>query len=494
MAHLRTLFPHQMRALEYARQRSRIALFMEMRLGKTAVAIRWARDRKLDRVLVLGPSSVLPGWIDELMIEGVRASDIHYLTGSTHARLSIAQEIDTGWALTNYEAIRLQPQLLGLNWDALILDESTRIRNPKAQVTKLILAHARDITHRAVLSGMPAPESPLDYWCQMAFLHGEFLRTWNYWAFRKRYFLPNVRGYDWQPMPGVIEDIKREVHTTAFVLTRKAAGMGEKKIYERRYVDMNPQQLRAYRQVAREWAYKDQDTQWATTRLLWLARLAGGFAPDTDTHPEPQLVSGTKFDELVSLLTEELKDEPAVVWFRFTAELKEAFRRLQKRGIQVRTIMGETPVADRRTHVAEFQAGAFPILLMQVKCGKFGLNTSRASTAIYFSNTYDFEDRTQSEDRIVHPSKREPLLFIDLVTRGTVDSAVVAALREKKVNASTFMARMVDHLRREWLLHHGRELQNAPLSDVGGGTLTSRVRRLFPMDRSTGKRDRRNIP
>lgn len=484
----RPLFPHQQRALDYAAKRSRIALFMEMRLGKSAVAIRWARHHQLDRVLILGPTSVLPGWIDELMVEGVRASDIHFLTGTTLVRRAIAAEIDTGWALANYETVRYQPDILAMAWDGLILDESTRIRNPRAQITKLCLKASSHIVYRAVLSGLPAPESPLDYWCQMAFLHGGFMESYNYWAFRQRYFYPDISGYDWLPKTGVLDALKKEVHRTAFVLTRKAAGMGERKIYEKRIVEMSPSQIREYRTVARDFAFRNLETQWATTQMLWLARLAGGFSPD-QTHPE--VISDTKLTELVSLLTGELKVEPVVVWFRFNEELHAAKQWLDAARVETRTILGETKVEDRRQHVADFQAGKYRVLLMQLKCGKFGLNVSRASTAIYYSNSYDFEDRAQSEDRIVHPQKHEPLLYVDLITRTTVDHAIVDTLRDKHANSRVFMLQLVTAMKRDYYLNYGKALMKQPVTAAAGEPMTARIKRLFPSDRRARALDRR---
>jgi hypothetical protein len=77
-------------------------------------------------------------------------------------------------------------------------------------------------------------------------------------------------------------------------------------------------------------------------------------------------------------------------------------------------------------------------MLAQVKCGKFGLDWSVASTAIYYSNPYDMEDRAQSEDRIVSATKTEPVLYIDLITKDTIDEEVTEVLRDKNVTARSF--------------------------------------------------------
>ena len=476
---LRSLFPHQVNALTYAANRSRIALFMEMRLGKTTVAIRWAKHHQLERVLVVAPLSVLPGWIDELRAEGVPMGYINFLTGNTKLRVQVASEIDTGWALINYEAVRAAPQILDLAWSGIILDESTRVRNPKAQTTKFMIRRTGHIGHRAILSGLPAPESPMDYFCQMQFLHGHFMNCMNFWVFRQTFFQLGRTGWDWEPKPDTVTRVKHEVHRQAFVLTRKGANMGERKIYERRVVPMTKEQNKAYQQVMKTFKFEDIETVWAVTRQLWLARIAGGFSPDQE---HPRLISDTKLAELMTILTEELPNEPVVVWYRFNEELHATSLLLFDAKIPHKCITGETTVEQRRAAVADFQAGRFNVLLMQINCGKFGLNTSRASTAIYYSNSYELEARAQSEDRIVHMAKQEPLLYIDLVTGGTVDEAVVEALRDKKLTAKQFMNRILTDLRMQWEMMHARgTLTKKPAVYLQANR--TRWNRVFPKDR-----------
>jgi len=473
----RTLLPQQHEALRYAQPRTRIALFMEMRLGKTKVAIHWAKHHRCGRILVLAPLSVLPGWVEELEKEDVRATDIFFLEGPVRDRIALAREIDEGWALCNYEAIVANPDLLSLPWSAIILDESTRIRNPRAKITRYLLTRTAHIARRAVLSGLPAPEGAVNYYCQMAFLHGQFMDRYNFWSFRDRHFYPDTKGWHWEPKSGTIDAIKKEVNRLGFVMTRKAAGMGERKIYERRYVHMNSDQRQLYIQVMQKFAFKDIKTQWVVTQYVWAARLAGGFSPDQE---HPTLISDGKTEEILALLSTELKNEPVVIWFRFNEELHHVASRLDDAGISYRKITGETPNEDRRTYQQFFQEGQVQVMLMQVKCGKFGLNLSRASTAIYYSNDYDLESRAQSEARIVHPMKHEPLLYIDLITRNTVDLSVIDTLKQKGVSARTFMSRLLDNIKKDYAITYGGNRVFVRAAMLATTPLKTRIRRIYP--------------
>jgi|GEM_PF-1930314 len=447
--------PHQSEALDYGELLREIALFMEMRLGKTMVAIRWLLakgDALLN--LIVAPLSVLYVWKEELALEGIH--NVYILTGSQEKRMEIIKKHKNGWFLCNYEGLtinknkkkgtpRRPSQILIRQWDSIILDESVRIKSPKAFITICLLKHSY-AKYKAILTGLPAPEGPQDYFCQMKFLHGGFMGESNYWAFMNRYFRKDFKGWNWTPHHNTRVKIKECIHEKAFVRTRKQAGIGSPKIYEKRYVEMSSKQKKAYNKLEEQFIYeaydKTKETKWITTNMIWLARLAGGFDPDGDK------VSDEKIKELRSLLETELKEESVVVWFRFNKEIKEALKylkkKIKKKNISCHYVAGDNK-SQRDEIISEFQKGKFRVLLFQIKCGQYGIKCSRASTAIYFSNNYDFNDRRQSEDRILHMEKKEPLLYIDLITKGTIDEAIVKALREKGATASYFMSRLLQN-------------------------------------------------
>lgn len=449
---MRQLMPHQERALNYARQHRTIGLFMEMRLGKTLVAIRWATALQCRRVLVVCPMAVLPVWQEELTMEGQSPEVVDLLVGPSTTRLAQASNSKAIWSLTNYEGLRACPAMALLSWDCVILDESTRIRNPKTEITRLLDKTLAAVRYRAILSGLPAPQSALDYFHQMKFLDGSFLGCFNYWVFRQRHFDSGFNGWSWEPKPKTLERIKTAVHARCFVLTRANAGIGSKKIYEKRIVPMTPEQTAEYKQIQKQFSATFADgeirmTQWTVVQMQWLNRVAGGFGVGG------ALLSDNKIKELRNLLTSELVEEQVVVWFRYNLELRTAQDALTAARISCASIEGATPIHARTTILGEFKRGNLRVLLMQLKVGKFGLNLSNSSTAIYFSNSYDLEDRLQSEERILDPRKEDPLLYLDLISQNSTDEVTYEALRDKKVASKFFMAEII----RLWKERYARQ-------------------------------------
>jgi hypothetical protein len=315
-------------------------------------------------------------------------------------------------------------------WDAVVLDESTFIKNPKAQVTRFFLKNFRDVPHRWALTGLPAPEGPLDLWCQLAWLHGRAFDCGNYWSFRSRRFEPDCMGFDWDPKPGTSEMIEAELARRAFCLRRQDAGMTTPKVYERREVVLPPKMREAYEKAEKLFVleYEGREvgrTVWATQRWHWLRQLCSGYV-------DRRLCWSGKIDELASLLTGELAREQVVVWFAYNGELRACLEALRKKRVRAEVMLGEVKPERRRELERHFRRGWFRALLIQEAVAETGLDLSTADTAIYFSNHPGLEKRAQSEDRLIHPLKKSPCLYIDLVVKDSVEEVVSEKLAVKK--------------------------------------------------------------
>lgn len=455
--------PHQVDAYNHARTRARVALFMEMRLGKSSVIIRWAKSRLAKRILLVAPLSTLLGklnWQGELQREGINPTLLPHVPrtrrmsvlrpsrivakppGPYHGYPKLVRRWATGWFGVNYEALRTQPEILAGPWDAIILDESTRIRSPRAKITKVLTRDTDHIPERAILSGLPNPEDPMDYFSQFVFRDGHFMGYDNYWAFRQAFFFQGFATWDWRPKRKTREQIREYVHKNAFVLTRKQAGVGSEKIRQQRSVEMNTEQKTLMKQMRKEFAVDGVETKWMPVIHTWMQRLAGGFHP-VDRH---RMISDAKVRLAEELVVDEFRKESVVVWFRFNEEIEALHRWLTKRHkkLTVEYVHGAMKDSKRlRSKVQNrFQDGTTRVILLQVALGKFGWNLSASSTALYYSNSYEFEDRSQSEDRLIHLNKRRDCLYLDLVTLGTPDEDVVDALSTKRLTARLFNSKL----------------------------------------------------
>jgi len=472
----KVFWPHQDQAWAYAKDRDRIALFMEMRCGKTPVAIRWAASKVKPGgvILVLGPVEVLDDWIDELRDEG-ETRILHAAGMAAPDRLELIETVRTYqgrerlWVLFNYDAIRASKATFLEQvdtWDCVIADESTKLRNPKAKTTKFVTKLGARVPYRAILSGLPNPEGPEDYFSQFVFLNGQFCGWDNYWIWREKTFFQPIgaQAWKWQPRADTITKIKTEVKREAFRMTRKRAKIGGALVENKWVVEPTPEQIKATKSVMKSFEVGGLQTQWATVRDVWLARIAGGYLPEVgpvdEETGEPtttyRLISHSKHQVIANRLQTDLRGEPVVVWFRFNRELFDVHAILQGAGIASHVITGATPRHRRLEIRTAFKRGEFDVLLVQLQTGTYGLNLSRANTAIYFSNKYDLEIRAQTKDRIIHGTKTNASQIIDVVTRGSLDEAVVKALRKKHLNQKAFETDLAQEWNRVFQTLYGK--------------------------------------
>lgn len=474
---LREPKPHQQMALDWAKDRDLAGFLIDKRLGKCLVSIRWVLSRGARYILVVAPLSAVGGWIDELEAEGQRHvlvrppyTSLDAFIDSIQSRVAdeiIGQEIDRCCGIggdpvffvVNPAALFLARKRTGtrkpmptdlatLAWDAVLIDESTFIRNPQTQISQVCLEHLTRPSIRAILSGDPAPEGALDLFNQMKFISPvkAFLGERNYYNFREEKF--KQVGYEWCPKPGTIAEIRQAVASRCFRMSRKDAGLNEPKTHENRYCELPPRIRKAYDHAEKYFEVpseleEDSETKYALVVHNWLAQLAGGYPKQLT-----QYTSDHKLRVLAEMLDGDYRKEPLVVSFRYNLEMAAVGNMLFKRKVRYAVLQGGVALEARMRIQREFKAGNIQVILGQVKAIRYGIDLSAADTMVRFSMSPSYEDVSQSSDRIVHMAKTSVLHYVDIVARDTVDEDRVAAYEDKKIEARLYMSRYMDNFKK----------------------------------------------
>ena len=66
------------------------------------------------------------------------------------------------------------------------------------------------------------------------------------------------------------------------------------------------------------------------------------------------------------------------------------------------------------------------------QAGGIGITLTAAEYAIYYSNSFDLEQRLQSEDRCHRIGTKTNVTYIDIECQKSIDSKIIKALRDKK--------------------------------------------------------------
>ncbi len=136
-----TLYPFQRTAVAFIIQNDgRACLFDEMGLGKTITAtaalIEFARKRKAARALIVAPNAVVEQWRGELVEKFNLNPTVVTSKSALKERIAL---YDNPLIVINYELVRTDLELiLEKNFDTVILDEVTRVKNWDTQTSEAI--------------------------------------------------------------------------------------------------------------------------------------------------------------------------------------------------------------------------------------------------------------------------------------------------------------------------------------------------------------------
>jgi superfamily II DNA or RNA helicase len=126
----------------------------EMGLGKTLQALAYAAATG-KRALVVCPKVVRKNWLLEAkrFFPG-HFDDVKELVSADLKASGMPDLSKVKIAAINYEILeKFMPAIKAAGFDLLIVDESHRMKNPKAKLTKHIQSIAKDIAHKILLSG-----------------------------------------------------------------------------------------------------------------------------------------------------------------------------------------------------------------------------------------------------------------------------------------------------------------------------------------------------
>lgn len=443
-------YAHQYKAFEFACTKfgilpgefsSGVALLMEMGTGKTITSIGIAgilyQFGKIERVLVVAPLSILGVWEEEFS----RFADYPYtltvLKGPSSKKAETLHTVGRNGlqiVVVNYEsAWRIEKELLAFDADLIIADEAHKLKEARTSQSKAMHHFGDEARYKLLLTGTVITNRELDVFSQYRYLNRKVFGD-SFYAFRNRYFdmvgygnhIPRFRNY-------MLDDFLQRMHSIAFRVTKEECldlpGITE----EVRTVELEPKAMKIYKELQKE-SYtelgkKEVSAVNILTKLLRLSQVTGGHL--TDDEGDNNAVSTAKLDALADILDSAMAEEKKiVVMARFVPELNDIEALLKKKGIGFASVRGG--VKNREEEIRRFQEDSdCRVFVGQIAAAGLGITLTAASTMVFYSLDYSMSNFEQAKARIHRVSQTENCLYIYLVAKGTVDTKILRALRQK---------------------------------------------------------------
>lgn len=441
--------------------------------GKTKTLLDTAAQMfergEINAILIVAPNGVHRNWInDEIPLHLVDRVARRALLGyyeSKRARTKAHEYMIKGMmhhefpiiAISYNAYITKRGRLFAANFlkqrkVLMILDEAHKIKSPSAKVAKAIVASGKYAAARRIATGtIIANGNPFDAYMPIRFLDPDFWKDHGLGTFAeyKNHFGIWKKSYDAMGNEFPFCVAYRRLHLLKSWMTEISDRVEKDdvldlppKLYSKRYFDMTPEQARVYKEIKND-ALATIETDdglgvitaiLAITRLLRMQQVTCGYVPPDESGEDDE---GTRVVELIGdknprldLLVElcDSMAHPAIIWARFRKDIDLIMEKLGDRAVRYD---GKVSDDDREIAKQKFQGGEVQFFVGNPAAGATGLTLTAARTVIYYSNSFKFVDRVQSEDRAHRIGQEHPVDYIDIVATGTVDISIVNALRDK---------------------------------------------------------------
>lgn len=455
-----SLFAHQSKGAQMALEKFEkggrgFAFLFEIGTGKTLTSIavmgKLYEEGKIERVLVVAPTSVCSVWPKDLaqhadfpftaaVAQGTASKKIETIVASTQN-----QKDELLVLCINYESVwrnGIFDKVIEFEPDLIIADESQRIKNHKAKQSKAMHKLGNRARYKLALSGTPVQNNALDLWSQYRFLDQRIYGN-SYWEFRDTYAI--MGGFENRQVVGYknLNDLVRKEYSIAYRVKKIECLDLPEQTFETRYIEFDKKTRRMYAELKKKMVLELENGDKITaanvvTKLLRLQQLTGGFL-QPDDEAEPRHVNSGKLDALADILEDYVlaAGKKLVVFCRFRSEIKLITDLLKDKGIIYRAIWGDIPQKDRGCFVEDFQTKEdVKVFLAQIDTAGLGITLTAADTCVYYSVNFNYAAYTQSLGRIHRIGQMNKCTYISLIVENSIDEDVMMALAKKENIAS----------------------------------------------------------
>lgn len=528
-----TLYEHQIEARNKFKDKNEIALFFEMGCGKTLTSMMIICDKfkagLIDSLLIVAPNDVHKQWFDDLCnpesvlskaIEQEHVDCVGQIIGGRGGQKQfyefdyndnnklhiVCVNIDTFSTPTKWQPI---VEWANTHKTAIICDEATVIKNPTSKRSqrmlyefnevirnrKTVLASVKKNPVRAVLTGTPVTNGPIDLWAIMEFVKPNYFGR-NYYSFMN-YFgmytkitvqdrqvnvlltektwhgIKNCNDFsEASAVFGCSEDTYMTIkHQDHYIGPYKHADELKKLLepnavfvkltdcvdmppchYIIKEVPLSEAQKQCYDDMKHDLLAKFEDhITTAKNKLvvtLRLQQIASGFimghaedVPDEDVPLWYDRINGDDYDVTPN----------EVIWLGDTNPRLEQLMRDVDESDKPLLILTRFSAEAAKIYdmlkdkydcmlytgwkttgsIDEYKKGKYQICVANTTKIARGHNLQIGHSIIFYSNTYSMELRQQAEFRVFRIGQKFPCKYVDY-TSCSVDKAVLEALKLKK--------------------------------------------------------------
>lgn len=403
-----SLLPHQITGLDATKEFTKCAYYWSMGLGKTFVGSEKLLSFNNINNLLVCQKSKIEDWLDHFtkyypeipLYNLTKPKELKAFTTDNNRRIGVI----------NYDLMMRRKQLTSLKDIALMLDESSLIKNDETKRTKAIFQ--LDIDKVILLSGTPVGGKYEELYSQCNLLG---------WKLSKKQFWDRYIYYsEWSPTPYAKPIKIVRGYKNVDELKTKLREHGANFLSDEGVLNL-PQQITQFHKVPLSKEY----TTFITDRTVEVN--------DIELRGDTQLTTMLGLRKLCSIYSEAKKQalidilestsDRVVIFYNFNDEL-EMFKSLIPRN-KMSVISGPYKSLNAYDKYSD------SVTCIQYQAGAMGLNLQKANRIVYFSLPLSSELFEQSKKRIHRIGQTKPCYYHYLICTGSIEEDILKTLNER---------------------------------------------------------------
>lgn len=428
--------PHEYQkyAIRHIETHKEAALFLDMGLGKSVIALTAIWNLAFDffevsRVLVVAPLRVAR---DTWPAEIEKWEHLKYMTYSVvvgteeerkqalfkNALVYIINRENVDW-LVNKSGVPFR-------FDMVVIDELSSFKSHTSKRFKSLLKVRPHIKRIVGLTGTPSGNGLMDLWAEFRLLDmgkrlGRYISH-----YREAFFEPDKKNqmmvFSYKPRPGAAKEIYQLIGDMTISMKSLDFLPMPKLIMNEVHVKLSPAERKVYDELRKKMALsiegKEIDAANAAALSGKLLQMANGAVYDEEGGVIP--IHDRKLDALEDVI-EGANGRPVLVayWFRHDLD------RLKKRFPDLREIRSSKDITD-------WNEGKIEVAAIHPASAGHGLNLQQGgSMLVWFGLTWSLELYQQTNARLWRQGQKEMVIIHHILTKGTIDEQVMRALKRK---------------------------------------------------------------
>jgi SNF2 family DNA or RNA helicase len=433
-----SLMTHQKQIVDYGDPLPYMGVFAGYGVGKSLAALALIERKGWKTIVIISTKTAIQStWPDQI----TEHSDFRFvkLLGDSKQKFRTLRDTMGRYHSTYHNHPKRPVLIILVNFDgvknifrfltvikpnAVILDESTKIKNIEALRSQVMIAYGKVVPNRIVMTGFPITDSPTEIYSQIKFLDQGATFGNSYEAFLDSYFKKKNGKYILKT--GAAKKIFDKIKGFCIMIPESVIKLPPK-VYKKIALDPTEEQQRLLDSLSNQFRLEFGKVQYSTKSIYALTskamQICDGFV--TDGRGNLSIVDTPKDEAMLDTFQEIGTKEKILIFTNYIWTVKKIHKLLSYYGYGVLTLLGETK--DPGKIVKVFQNSTrYNVLVSTLMKGNESITLTNCNKAFYYSRDWSNDRYGNSQARIRRKGseKHSSIIYTDFLLRGTVEEVV----------------------------------------------------------------------